>query len=875
MQLVIVESPAKAKTIEKYLGKDYKVLASYGHVRDLPPKDGSVRPDEGFAMDWEVYADKRNRDQVKAIADAAKKSDRLILATDPDREGEAISWHVLELLKKRKALPSDVERVTFNAITKAAVTDAMKAPRELDTDLIDAYLARRALDYLFGFTLSPVLWRKLPGAKSAGRVQSVALRLIVDREREIEAFRADEYWSIVARMEQGGTSFDARLVRFDGEKLERLSIGDEGTADRAKKAVEDARFTIEQVETKPLKRHPSPPFTTSTLQQEAARKLGFSSSHTMRLAQSLYEAGAITYMRTDGVQMDGSAISACRKAIAERYDGHYLPEKPRHYSSKAKNAQEAHEAIRPTEFWRDRAGSGDEAKLYDLVFKRAMASQMASARLERTTVTLRDPTGRHELRATGQVVKFPGFLAVYEEGRDSKSDDEDDGLLPAMREGDSPAKKAVEATQHFTQPPPRFSEASLVKRLEELGIGRPSTYASTIQTLRDREYVRMEQKRFFAEDSGRLLTAFLERFFERYVAYEFTSGMEDELDEVSGGRAEYKALLETFWRDFKPKSDEVMERQPSEVTEVLDTFLEDYLFPPRADGHDPRWCPLCAEQNRTGGELHLRGGRYGAFIGCVNYPECTFRRKFGQPGEGDGSDDTVMGEDPDTGLPVERKTGRFGPYVQLGEGKEAKRASIPRDIDDFDLEWALKLLALPRIVGQHPETGKDIEASIGRYGPYLRHDGKYAKLQSTRDVFETGMNAAVSLLAEAAQRKGGGRQKAEPIKTLGKHPTSEGEMKVMPGRYGPYVTDGTTNATIPKDTKPEDLTEEQAVDLINARAAKGPTKKKTRKKAAPKKANAKKATAKKATAKKAAAKRAPAKKKKASAAKEATEKKAE
>ncbi|BBC72842.1 DNA topoisomerase I [Altererythrobacter sp. B11] len=856
MQLVIVESPAKAKTIEKYLGKDYKVLASYGHVRDLPPKDGSVRPDEGFAMDWEVYADKRNRDQVKAIADAAKKADRLILATDPDREGEAISWHVLELLKNRKAVPQDVERVTFNAITKQAVTEAMAHPRALDTDLIEAYLARRALDYLFGFTLSPVLWRKLPGAKSAGRVQSVALRLIVDREREIEAFVAQEYWSVVARMEQDGTGFDARLVKFDGEKLDRLSIGDKGTAERAKAAVEAGRFTVEDVETRPLKRNPAPPFTTSTLQQEAARKLGFSASHTMRCAQNLYEAGAITYMRTDGVQMDGSAISAARKAIADRYDGHYLPEKPRIYQTKAKNAQEAHEAIRPTDFMKDRAGSGDEAKLYDLIFKRAMASQMAAASLERTTVTLRDPTGRHELRATGQVVKFAGFLAVYEEGRDQKDDDEEEGLLPLIRKGDAPAKKGVDATQHFTQPPPRFSEASLVKRLEELGIGRPSTYASTIQTLRDRTYVRMEKNRFFAEDSGRLLTAFLERFFPRYVAYDFTAGMEDELDEVSGGRAEWKALLEAFWRDFKPKSDEVMEQKPSEITEVLDEFLSDYLFPPKADGSDPRACPKCIAEGREGGHLALRGGRYGAFIGCANYPECTFRRRFGQPGEEGEAEDTAMGVDPETGLEVQRKVGRFGPYVQLGEGKEAKRASIPRDLPDFDLDWALRLLSLPRTVGVHPETGKDITASIGRYGPYLAHDGKYAKLSSTRDVFDTGMNAAVSLLAEAANRKGGGgRAKAEPIKTLGTHPTSGGEIKVMPGRYGPYVTDGTTNATIPKDMKPEDVTEAQAVELIDARAAKAPAKKKpARKKAAAKKAPAKKPAAKKkAPAKKAGA----------------------
>ncbi|WP_454597167.1 type I DNA topoisomerase [Qipengyuania sp. SM2507] len=861
MQLVIVESPAKAKTIEKYLGKDFKVLASYGHVRDLPPKDGSVRPDEDFAMDWELYRDKQSR--FKEISDAAKKATRLVLATDPDREGEAISWHVRELLAKRKALPASVDRVTFNAITKTAVTEAMKAPRELDMDLIDAYLARRALDYLYGFTLSPVLWRRLPGAKSAGRVQSVALRLICQREREIELFRADEYWSVIAKLQHDGTEFDARLVKFDGKKLEKLTLGDESSAMAAKAAVDEGRFTVEEIETKPLKRNPAPPFTTSTLQQEAARKLGFSASHTMRCAQSLYEAGAITYMRTDGVQMDLGAIDECRAAITQRYSADYRPEKPRFYATKAKNAQEAHEAIRPTDFRNDRAGSGDEGKLYDLIFKRAMASQMATAQLERTSVTLRDPTGQHELRATGQVVKFPGFLAVYQEGFDDKEGEEDEGLLPVIRKGDSPKKNAVEANQHFTQPPPRFSEASLVKRLEELGIGRPSTYASTIQTLRDREYVRMEKNRFFAEESGRLLTAFLERFFERYVAYDFTAGMEDELDEVSGGREAWKVLLTEFWKDFKPKTEEVMDRKPSEVTEVLDEYLSDYLFPERADGKEPRFCPLCDKEGREGGRLALRGGRYGAFVACANYPECKFTRRFAQPGADgeEAAEDAVMGEDPATGLPVERKTGRFGPYIQLGEGKEAKRASIPKDLDDFDLEWALKLLALPRIVGTHPETGQEIEAAIGRYGPYLRHDGKYAKLTSTRDVFDTGMNTAVSLLAEAANRKGGARGKAEPIKTLGVHPVSGAEMKVMPGRYGPYVTDGTTNATIPKDAKPEDLTDAEAIALIDARVAKGPVKKKRKapaKKAAPKKKPAaKKAPAKKKAApKKAAAKKA-------------------
>ncbi|MFN4018933.1 MAG: type I DNA topoisomerase [Erythrobacter sp.] len=834
MQLVIVESPAKAKTIEKYLGKDYKVLASYGHVRDLPPKDGSVDPEAGFAMEWELYRDKQSR--FKEIVDAAKGATRLVLATDPDREGEAISWHVQELLAKRKALPKQVERVTFNAITKQAVTEAMARPRELDQPLIDAYLARRALDYLFGFTLSPVLWRKLPGAKSAGRVQSVALRLIVEREREIEAFRAEEYWNVIAHMQHDGTQFDARLVKFKGVKLEKLSLGEQGIAMEAKAAVEAGRFTVEGVETRPLKRNPAPPFTTSTLQQEAARKLGYSAQHTMRLAQSLYEAGAITYMRTDGVQMDAGAIMALRDAIGARYDAAYLPEKPRFYSTKAKNAQEAHEAIRPTDFTRERAGSGDEAKLYDLIFKRAMASQMATAQLERTTVTLRDATGQNELRATGQVIRFPGFLAVYQEGFDDADDDEG-GLLPVMKAGDCPARRSVEATRHFTQPPPRFSEASLVKRLEELGIGRPSTYASTIQTLRDRAYVRMEKNRFFAEESGRLLTAFLERFFPTYVAYDFTAGMEDELDIVSDGREDYKALLARFWKDLKPKADEVMEKLPSEVTEALDEYLGDFLFPPKEDGSDPRACPLCAAEGRANGRLSLRGGRFGAFVACANYPECKYTRRFAQPGgEGEGgADDGIIGQHPETGEDIHRKTGRFGPYVQMGEGKDAKRASIPRDIDDFDLDWAVKLLGLPRIIGAHPDTGLEIEANIGRYGPYLRHDGKYGKLTSTREVFEVGMNRAVDILAQAANRGGAARGKSEPLAMLGAHPVSGGEIKVMPGRYGPYVTDGTTNATIPRDVKPEDVTREAAIALIDARAAKGPAKAKAKKKAAPKK----------------------------------------
>jgi DNA topoisomerase-1 len=821
VKLVVVESPAKAKTIEKYLGAGHRVLASYGHVRDLPPKDGSVDPEHDFDMQWQVSPDRSK--QLKIITDEAKKADALILATDPDREGEAISWHVQEVLRQKKALPSQVQRVTFNAITNAAVTEAMRNPRELDEDLIDAYRARRALDYLVGFTLSPILWRKLPGAKSAGRVQSVALRLIVDREREIEIFKSQEYWQVGATFEADGQAFNARLFQLDGKKLERLSIGSKVEADAAKATVEAGRFTVSSVETKPFAKNPPPPFTTSTLQQEAARKLGFSASHTMRVAQSLYEDGLITYMRTDGVDMAEEAISAARKAVANRYDSGFVPDKPRRYTSKAKNAQEAHEAIRPTDFSRPNAASGDHGRLYELIYNRALASQMASARLERTTVELTDGAGRAVLRATGQVVLFPGFMALYDEGRDDPQDEE--GVrMPALREGDAPAKTGVEATQHFTQPPPRYSEASLVKRLEELGIGRPSTYASILQTLKDREYVRVEKARFIPEESGRLVTAFLERFFDRYVNYDYTAELEEELDDVSGGRLNWQKLLEEFWRDFRPKAGEVMDQKPSEVTAALDEFLAPWLYPPREDGSDPRICPACGN-----GRLSLRGGKFGAFVACSNYPECRYTQKFGQ-----GGNDGQASEGPqDVGNGIELKSGRFGPYLE----RDGKRASIPKDVPvgDVDVDMAERLLSLPREIGAHPESGKPITASIGRYGPYLAHDGKYARLNSTAEVFETGMNAAVAKLADAAS--GGGRQSAsrEPIAVLGAHPSSGKEIKVMSGRYGPYVTDGTTHATLPKTADPKSVTLEQAVEWIDAKAAKSPASKGRKKPARKKK----------------------------------------
>ncbi len=840
MELVIVESPAKAKTINKYLGSNYEVLASFGHVRDLPPRDGSVDTDNNFAMSWELSADKAR--QLKAIQDAAKRADKVILATDPDREGEAISWHLLEWLKGKKAVPKGgAERVTFNAITKTAVLEAMAKPRELDAHLIDAYRARRALDYLVGFNLSPVLWRKLPGAKSAGRVQSVALRLVVDRERDIEAHRAREYWTVEAAMASpGGAAFPARLTVFEGSKLTQFDLGGEAAAMRAKAAVEAGKFAIASVETKPATRNPYPPFTTSTIQQEAARKLGFTASHTMRVAQGLYEEGRITYMRTDGVQIAGEAIAAAREVIAQDYGRgpDVLPDKPRHYATKAKNAQEAHEAIRPTELSLRPAKvpNGDADKLYALVWKRTIASQMASARMERTTVDLTDVGGQTGLRASGQVILSPGFLAVYTETKDEPEEEGEDGRrLPKLTNGDACTTTAVEAKQHFTEPPPRFSEASLVKRLEELGIGRPSTYASILQTLRDRAYVRVEKNRFWAEEKGRLVTAFLERYFEKYVGYDYTAELETELDEVSAGSLNYLKVLGDFWADFEPKTKEVLEQKPSDVTKALDEFLAPLLFPPRDDGSDPRLCPTCGN-----GRLSLRTGKFGAFVACSNYPECRYTRQFASEG---GASETagpvVLGDDPETGEPVSLRSGRFGPYVQRGEAEKPPRASIPKDVSvtgPDDLAMALRLLALPRTVGTHPESGEPITASIGRYGPYLAHSGKYARLTSTAEVFETGMNAAVVKLAEAAAAGPRARTAAAPLREIGPHPVSGEVMKLMAGRFGAYITDGTTNATVPKSEDGQAMTLEAAAALIDARAAAAPTKGKgtAKRKVAPK-----------------------------------------
>jgi len=858
MNIVVVESPAKAKTINKYLGPDYEVLASFGHVRDLPAKDGSVDPEHDFRMLWEV--DAKSNQRINDIARALKGADKLILATDPDREGEAISWHVLEVLKEKNALKSQpVERVVFNAITKQSILEAMKNPRKIDTALVDAYLARRALDYLVGFTLSPVLWRKLPGARSAGRVQSVALRLVCDRELEIEKFVAREYWSIVARLATPRNDvFEARLVGADGKKIQRLDIASGAEAEALTRDLENAAFRVASVEAKPARRNPPPPFTTSTMQQEASRKLGFSPAHTMRLAQRLYEGidiggetvGLITYMRTDGIDMAPEAISAVRGMIGKQYGKDYVPDAPRQYQNKSKNAQEAHEAVRPTDPNRLPADVAkyvdrDQARLYELIWNRAVASQMQSAELERTTVDIEAKAGARtlELRATGQVVKFDGFLTLYQEGMDEPSDDDESRRLPAMSESEMLAKQAINSSQHFTEPPPRYSEAALVKRMEELGIGRPSTYAAILQVLQDRGYVRIDKKRLIPEDKGRVVVGFLESFFQRYVEYDFTANLEEQLDRISNNEIDWKKVLKDFWVDFIGAVNDIKELRVTNVLDALNDLLEPHIFPQPADGSDRRKCPNCET-----GRLSLKLGRFGAFIGCSNYPECNYTRQMSQGAQGGVSGTKVLGEDPETGLEVTLRGGRFGPYLQLGEASKEKdapkpkRAGIPKGVspDDIDLEKALGLLALPRDVGPHPEDGEMIIAGIGRFGPYVKHGKTYANLEDGDEVMSIGLNRAVTLIAEKKLKPGKGRRfGADPGKELGQHPDKGGPVVLKKGRYGPYVSHDGVNATLTGDITPENITLEQAVSLIDARAAAGGGKKKAAKgKAAAKTAKA-------------------------------------
>jgi DNA topoisomerase I len=881
MQVVVVESPSKAKTINKYLGPGFKVLASYGHIRDLPSKNGSVDPDNDFAMVWELDAASKKR--VSEIAAAVKSADRLVLATDPDREGEAISWHLLEVLAEKKVLKGvRVDRVAFNAVTKKAVQEAMAHPREIDTALVNAYLARRALDYLVGFTLSPVLWRKLPGARSAGRVQSVALRIICVRELEIETFVAEEYWSVKTQASsQDSTAFEARLIIHDGAKLKKFTLNNEAAAMAAKRAVEAGTFTVDAVEAKPARRNPPPPFTTSTLQQEAARKLGFNAQRTMRTAQNLYEGidiggdttGLITYMRTDGVDMAPEAISDARRAIGGQFGDQYVPDSARVYKTKAKNAQEAHEAIRPTSFSRSpdklRGLDSDQHKLYELIWKRAMASQMQSARLENTVIDLLTADKKTGLRATGSVILFDGFLALYEEGRDDADADENGGVLPKLTQGAPAAISDIKADQHFTQPPPRFSEASLVKKLEELGIGRPSTYASTLSTLRDRGYVTMDRNRFIPDSKGRIVVAFLENYFRKYVEYDFTADLEQTLDKISAGDADWKEFLRNFWTEFHAAVEDTGELRITEVLDALNESLGPLIFPQKEDGSDPRACPSCKEDGRADGRLSLKTGRYGAFIGCSNYPDCKHTRQLTALGDGDGAEatgDKVLGKDPETSLDITLKTGRFGPYLQIGEQEKGskekpKRAGIPKgwDAASIDLEKALTLLALPRDVGPHPEDGEMIVAGLGRYGPFVKHGKTYANLPTVDEVFEVGLNRAVTLIAEKKANPRG-RKQAQALKELGAHPETGDPVNVMDGRYGPYVKHQKTNATIPAGIEPDNITLERALELLAAREKKKPTKKKAAKKKATKKKAAKKKTAKKKAAKKAPAKKAAKKK---------------
>ena len=869
MAVVVVESPAKAKTINKYLGSDYTVLASFGHVRDLPPKDGSVDTEDDFAMKWEVASDSKKH--IRAITDALKTDNELILATDPDREGEAISWHLQEALSAQIKKGVKVSRVTFNAITKTAVTEAMKNPRQVDVPLVDAYLARRALDYLVGFKLSPVLWRKLPGAKSAGRVQSVCLRLIVDREMEIEAFRAREFWTVGAMLvTPRNQEFEARLTVLGGKKLDKFDIPTAAAAEIAVQAVTSRTFTVASVEAKPASRNPYAPFMTSTLQQEASRKFGMGAKQCMNAAQRLYEAGYITYMRTDGIDMAPEAVMAAREEIKRRFGPTYVPDSPRMYKNKAKNAQEAHECIRPTEMSAApeslKLTEADQRKMYDLIWKRTLASQMSAARMERTTVDIMSPDGQVGLRATGQVVLFDGFLKIYDQGRDDEEDDE--GRLPQIMQGEAVTKKSVTQDQHFTQPPPRYTEATLVKRMEELGIGRPSTYASIMTTIVDREYVRRDKNRLIPEDKGRLVTAFLSNYFSKYIEYDFTADLEAELDDVSAGERNYKEVLARFWRDFSAAIAETADLRIGEVLTKIDDFLAPHLYPLRADGSDPRICQTCGT-----GRLHLKTARSGsAFIGCGNYPECRYTRPISGGEDGGSVDGRTLGAD-ENGLEITLRAGRFGPYVQRGEATEdapkPPRSSLPKGWtpEGVTLESALQLLNLPRQIGPHPEDGVMIEAALGRFGPYVKHGSVYANVADIDEVFTIGMNRAVEVLAQKATRGGRGAA-AAPLRELGAHPDG-GVVQIMPGKYGPYVKWAKVNATLPKELDPETVTLDEALALVAEKAGKGkpakkaavkkPVAKTAAKKPAVKKVAVKKPVAKTAPAKKPAAKKAPAK----------------
>ena len=831
MKLVIVESPAKAQTINKYLGNDYKVIASVGHIRDLPSKDGAVLPDDNFKMSWEMHKDKEK--VVKEIIGELKSADRLILATDPDREGEAISWHLKEILDSKKTiLDKPVERVVFNEITKNAVLDAMKKPRKINSELVEAYLARRALDHLIGFSISPILWRKLPGSKSAGRVQSVALKLICEREIEIEKFNIEEYWSISSIfLNNNNENFLARLFILDSKKLAKMDIKNEDEANKALDKIRKSSFNITKIVSKRVKRNPLAPFTTSTLQQEASNKLGFGASRTMRIAQKLYEGvnigsettGLITYMRTDGVQLSSQAIEELREEIINRHGKDYIPQIPRVYKSKAANAQEAHEAIRPTSISRDPEDMSqyldtEQLKLYELIWKRTISSQMQSAELDETSADISNKDMSIVFRANGSQVSFPGFF-IYR-------DREDDKILPKLLENDKVDLQKADGEQHFTQPPPRYTDASLIKKMEELGIGRPSTYASILQVLINRSYVEKEKGKHLPQERGRILTAFLNNFFGQYIEYDFTADLEKKLDKVSDGKLNYKKLLEEFWDGFKPHLNKMSDLERDKILEALENELSDLFFPNEDlnnDGQPNKKCPTCSN-----GKLGLELGKYGAFIGCSNYPECKFTKQIASNQSKEENDanntfmpenDGVLGVDPESGLNAIIKKGPYGIYLQLGEEKKPKRTSIPKLVDaqGIDLQKALAFLSLPRLIGKHPETGKDISAGIGRYGPYLKYDINFISIPADETVINIGLNHAVVLIGENSDKLG---------KVLGDHPDGNGKVLAKSGRFGPYVEYNKIRATLPKSVSLEEIKLEQAIELIIAKAAKPPRPKK-------------------------------------------------
>lgn len=816
MKLVIVESPAKAKTINKYLGDDYKVLASFGHIRDLPSKDGSVQPDNDFAMTWELSAGGQKR--LKDIITALKDADTIILASDPDREGEAIAWHILEELTARKKIAGKkIERVVFHEITKKAVTEAIKNPRQIDDNLVSAYMARRALDYLVGFTLSPVLWRKLPGSKSAGRVQSVALRLICDRETEIEKFKSEEYWTIDAELLTSSKAvIKSRLVNLDGKKLEKFDLNTEAKALEAKAKIEAQNFAISNVERKKANRYPAPPFTTSTLQQEAARKLRFSAKKTMQVAQKLYEDGIITYMRTDAVNLSEEAIAACREAIVKYFGEAYLPKQPKEYKTKSKNAQEAHEAIRPahvsdTPKKLEGKLDADAYKLYELIWKRTVACQMNPAILDRVVIDATSTDGLILLRANGQVIDFDGFLKLYQESKDDSDEDDENRILPNVTEGENVDKGEITPEQHFTTPPPRFTEASLVKKLEELGIGRPSTYASIISVLQERKYVRVEKLRFIPEDRGRIVTVFLENYFKKYVEYDFTAQLEEFLDDVSAGEMDWKKLLGGFWTKFIKNISAVQPLQISEVIQTIDDVLSYHLFPPREDGSDPRVCPECGK-----GKLSIKLGKFGAFIGCSNYPECKYTKPLTDAME-EAANDTPKPASPEdktlgevNGLNVYLKKGPYGFYLQLGEDATAltekpKRVALPKNLtpEEITFEQASTLLTLPK------QLGNGIEVNIGKFGPYIKQGNKSKSLTGADNIFNITLERAEQILQNVAERPAG--------KSLGVHPKDKKDITLNSGRYGPYIKWGKNNYAIPKDYKDKELTLDDALKIIEAK----------------------------------------------------------